>query len=74
MKIKLSMMFVTVMGIAGGVENKAEIIDTINANEQQLYACAWYPLCTLPDLYSPVTTKGSNDKAKDTGNDKLKLA
>lgn len=74
MKTTLTIMFVAIMGTVGGVANKADITDKKNANDQQLYVCAWYPLCTVPDIYSPVTTKGSEDKTKDTSNDKLKLA
>jgi hypothetical protein len=74
MKTTLTIMFIAVMGTAGFVANKADVTDKINANDQQLYACAWYPLCTVPDFYSPVTIKGSKDKAKDTSSDKLKLA
>ncbi|KUM53093.1 hypothetical protein [Rheinheimera sp. EpRS3] len=74
MKTTLTIMFIAIMGTAGLVANKAYVTDKIDVNEQQLYACAWYPLCTLPDIYSPVTIKDSKDKAKDTSNDKLKLA
>lgn len=74
MKTTLTIMFVAVMGTTGFVANKAGFTDKINANNQQLYACAWYPLCTVPDFYSPVETKGSKDKTQDTSSDKLKLS
>jgi hypothetical protein len=74
MKTTLTIMFVALLGTAGFAVKKADITDTSSANDQLLYACVYYPLCTIPDFYSPVTTKGSKDKAKDTSSDKLKLA
>lgn len=74
MKTTLTIMFVAVMGTTGFVANKADVTNKINVNDQQLYACAWYPLCTVPDNYSPVVTKGSKDNTQDTSNDKLKLS
>lgn len=74
MKTTLTIMFVAAMGATSFVASKVDFNDNINTNDQQLYACAWYPLCTVPDNYSPVTIKESKDKAKDTNSDKLKLA
>lgn len=74
MKTTLTIIFVAAMGATGVVASKADFSDNINANEQQRYACVWYPICTIPDNYSPVTIKESKDKAKDTNSDKLKLA
>jgi hypothetical protein len=73
MKTTLTIMFVALVGTAGFAVKKVDITDTPSATEQQ-YACVIYPLCTLPDYYSPVTIKDSKDKAKDTSSDKLKLA
>lgn len=73
MRTTLTIIFVAVMGTTAFAANKADFNNNINANDQQLYACAWYPLCTLPDLHAPLI-KDSKDKAKDARDDKLKLA
>jgi len=72
MKTTLIMMFVAVAGVASYVANKTVAVDEVDVKDQQLYACVIYPMCTIPDLYSQKDTKDS--KAKDTSNDKLKLA
>lgn len=74
MKTTLTIMFVALLGATGVATKKADILNTSGANAQPLYACVFYPLCTIPDNYSPVTIKESKDKAKDTNSDKLKLA
>lgn len=74
MKTTMTIMFIAAMGATSFVASKAVFSDKTNANEQQLYACVIYPLCTIPDSYSPVMIKSSKDKAEDTSSDKLKLA
>lgn len=74
MKTTLTIIFATLVGTAGFAVEKSGPTNTSTANDRLLYACVYYPLCTIPDLYSPVSKKGSKDKPKDTSNDKLKLA
>ncbi|WP_215396563.1 hypothetical protein [Rheinheimera oceanensis] len=74
MKTTLTIMFVVLLGATGIAAKKTDILNTSGANDQQLYACFFYPICTVPDNYSPMTIKDSKDKAEDTSSDKLKLA
>lgn len=49
---------------------------TERLNLDNLYACGWFPLCTDPDNYSPVTilVDKDDDEVKTDGNSLLQVA
>lgn len=48
---------------------------TEQLNLDNLYACGWFPLCTDPDNYSPVTilVDGNGDSSKTEENNSLQV-